>query len=181
MAKDGEKKPHLRLAAENDRKAVDKARARYEINWPLRQLAANIMRVSRGAGEPYSVIKQCIDVVKGAQAFQEECGAWPDRTDIQDALDFHDPRLRDYNLTYDQRAFDRAIEGIVEGSLRLAAGRILAQTLQEGHGEKDLLEGVERLEHYRAEMRAKWDAERKAAAAIKPTARPKKLIRKPKL
>ncbi|WP_192182173.1 hypothetical protein [Mesorhizobium amorphae] len=178
MANDGEKEPHLRLAVENDRRAVNKARARYEFDGPLRQLAANIMRVSRGAGEPYTVIQQCIDVVKGAQAVHDKCGEWPDQDDVKDVLDFHDPRLRDHGLPYDERA--DAIEDIVEGALRLAAGRLLRQTLQEGHGEKDLLEGVRRLEHHRAEMRAKWESERKAAAK-KPNGRPKKLIRNPKL
>lgn len=178
MADGEEKRPHLRLAAENDRKAVDKARARYEIDWPLRKLAANIMRVSRGAGEPYSVIQQCIEVVKGAQAFCDKCGDWPDDNEVREALDFHDPRLRDYTRQYDERS--SAIEDIVEGALRLAAARLLRQDLQERHGEKDLLEGIRRLEHYHAEIRAKWEAERKAARA-KPVPRSKKLLRKPKL
>lgn len=96
MTDDGEKKSHLRLAAENDKRSIDRARARYEIEWPLRRLAANIMRVLRGAGEPYSVIQQCIDVVRGAQAFCDKSGDWADDNDVRAAFDFHDPRLRDY-------------------------------------------------------------------------------------
>ncbi|TIQ35967.1 MAG: hypothetical protein E5X48_11115 [Mesorhizobium sp.] len=179
MADDGEKRPHIRLAAENDRKSVDKARARYEIEWPLRRLAANIMRVSRGAGEPYSVIQQCIDVVKGAQAFCDKCGDWPDDNEVREALDFHDPRLRDYTKPHDERS--SAIEDIVEGALRLAAGRLLRQDLQERHGEKDLLEGIRRLDHYHAEIRAKWEAERRARAPSRTAPKRKKPIRKPKL
>lgn len=179
MSDDEQKKPHIRLAIENDKKAVDKAWAKHDLERPLRQLAANIMRVSRGAGEPYSIIMQCVEVVKGAQSYNEKCGEWPDDVDVKDALDFHDPRLRDYTRTYDERR--SSMEDIIEGALRMAAGRIVGQKLQEDHGEKDLLAAIRRLEEYRAEQRAKWAAEMKASRKA-PAAKPRtKLIRKPKL
>lgn len=176
---DDEKKPHIRLAVENDKKTVDKSLAKHEIEWPLRELAANIMRVSRGAGEPYSIIMQCIAVVKGAQSYSEKCGEWPDNMDVKEALDFHDPQLRDYTRTYDERR--SSMEDIVEGALRLAAGRIVGQKLQEDHGEKDLLAAIRRLEEYRAEQKAKWAAEARAARAVPAAKTRAKLIRKPKL
>jgi hypothetical protein len=79
------------------------------------------------------------------------CGEWPDNVDVKEALDFHDPRLRDYTRTYDERR--SSMEDIVEGALRLAAGRIFGQKLQEDHGEKDLLAAIQRLEEYRAEQK----------------------------
>jgi hypothetical protein len=176
---DEKKKPHIRLAVENNQKTVDKSWARHEIEWPLRELAANIMRVSRGAGDPIKVMLQCLAVVEGARSYHDKCGDWPDATDVTDALDFHDPRLRDYTRTYDERR--SSIEDIVEGALRLAAGRIVGQKLQEDHGEKDLLAAIRRLEEYRAEQKAKWAAEAKAARAVPAAKSRSKLIREPKL
>jgi hypothetical protein len=176
---DDDKKPHIRLAVENDKKTVDKAWAKQDIEWPLRQLAANILRVSRGAGEPYSIIMQCVEVVKGAQSYNEKCGEWPDDRDVKDALDFHDPRLRDYTMTYDERR--SSMEDIVEGALRMAAGRIVRQKLQEDHGEKDLLGAIRRLEEFRAEQKAKWAAEAKAARTVPAKKSRAKLVREPKL
>jgi hypothetical protein len=63
----------------------------------------------------------------------------------------------------------------------LAAGRFVKQKLQEDHGEKDLLQAIRRLEEYRAEQKAKWAAEAKAAPAVLSAKSRTKLIRKPKL
>lgn len=179
MSDDEQKRPHIRLAVENDRKSVDKSWARHEIEWPLRELAANIMRVSRGAGDPYKVILQCLAVVEGARSYHDKCGDWPEAADVTSALDFHDPQLRDYTRTYDERR--SSIEDIVEGALRLAAGRIVRQKLQEDHGEKDLKQAIRRLEEHRAEQRAKWEAEAKAARKPPVAKSRTKPIRKPKL
>ncbi|WP_296747220.1 hypothetical protein [Mesorhizobium sp.] len=59
MAEDEEKKPYLRLAAENDRKSMDKARAKHEIDRPQfrsrpirpgRQQLVAMTKVLEGAG-----------------------------------------------------------------------------------------------------------------------------------
>lgn len=179
MSSDDSEKPHIRLAVANDQSGIDKARAKEAIEWPLRELAANVMRISRGAGKPYEILEDCIKVVQRFQQYREVHGVWPSSSEVQEILNFHDPRLRDYSLPYDEMA--HAIERIARGSLRMAAGRLVSQQLQADHGENEMLDGIREIEEFRIERRAKRAAEMKAARKT-PNAKPlKKLIRKPKL
>jgi hypothetical protein len=146
------------LAAENDRAAIDRALAKQAIQWPLRELAANVMRISRGAGKPYDLLQNCYDIVQCFQEYRETHGAWPSSSDIEEALKFREDR--DYSRPHDERA--DAIEDVVSGALRMAAGRIVNQKLQADHGENELMRGIERIERHREELRAKWAAAARA-------------------
>lgn len=168
MAEDHKPKPQLRVAAENDRSVLDHERARRDIEWPLRNLAANMMRISRGAGAPYEVGRQCQDVVESFVAYWKRCGVWPSSEEVSEILSFREsPHPRD--LIYD---LERAIEEVTKGALRFAAGRLVDQRMQADHGEKELLAGVDRIERYREEMRAYWA--KKAAESQKPKTPPAK-------
>src|SRR5262245_3394672 len=120
-----DKRPHLGLAASNDTPEAGRERATIEFSWPLRELAANIMRVSRGAGSPHELLKQCISVTEAYGAYYREFSDLPRADQITDMLDFRNP---DKRFSDDEVALSR--ESIVGGALRLAAGRILGQDLQ---------------------------------------------------
>jgi hypothetical protein len=53
------------LVVENDPHNVAKERARHWVADPLKELAANLMRVARGAGKPYDIGSNCVEVLKG--------------------------------------------------------------------------------------------------------------------
>ena len=138
---------------ETGREAMDKAWAMEAIEWPLRELTSNVMRISRGAGKPYEILKNCCQVVQRFQEYRETVGFWPSTSELQQILSFRDPRLKDYRLPYDEMA--NAVEDVVSGALRMAAGRLLFEKLQADHGNKELIEGVNRIEQHRKELRAK--------------------------
>lgn len=86
MSADDHERPHLRLAVANGQKDVDRDRAKQGISWPLRKLAANIIRVARGAGRPWEVGQQCQHVVESFEAYKEVCGVWPSSEEVQETL-----------------------------------------------------------------------------------------------
>jgi hypothetical protein len=154
-----EKKPgsHLRLAAHNPQMSRERVFAEQGVRRALKELAANLMRVSRGAGKPYAIAEQCVDVVTSFRAYHEAFGSWPADHDVAAILDSSSPQSRDFSLPHDERQF--TIDLMVSGALRLAAARLLSQKLQESHGEKELLEGVRAYEREREERRQKWQAQ----------------------
>ena len=82
MSDDDELKPHLRLTVENSQKDIDQDRANMELRRPLRELAANILRVVRGAGNSYEIAGQCVAVIEAFHRYREKVGHWPDIWDI---------------------------------------------------------------------------------------------------
>lgn len=122
-----------------------------------------MMRVSRGAGDPWEISVQCAEVIKSFHAYHDTTGVWPHGEDIKEILSFRDPDLHQYRY----RELEDAIETVVSGSLRMAAGRLLGQRLQADHGQKELLQGVDWIERYREEQRARWAAQHRGRS-VKP-------------
>ncbi|RJG46644.1 hypothetical protein [Mesorhizobium sp. DCY119] len=179
MSDDGDKpKPRLRVVVENDSIEVRKEQYRWLFDQPLRELAANIIRTSRGAGKPYDILGECIEVVKKFQEYREVVGHWPSSFDIQASLavrktyDFDNPQYFD--------EIDYSAETVISGALRVSAARLVGQDLQERHGEKELWQGIDAVERHREEMRAKRAAELRAArsSTAKPRKAPKKRAKK---
>lgn len=160
-SKDDKPSPHIRVVAENSKSDIDRERAKRDIERPLLRLAANIMRVSRGAGDPWEIPVQCADVIKSFHAYHDATGDWPHGEDIKEILSFRDPDLHQYRY----RELEDAIETVVSGSLRMAAGQLLGQKLQADHGQKELLQGVDWIERYREERRAQWAAQQRSRSA----------------
>jgi hypothetical protein len=167
MSGDDERKPHLRLAVENNQRDIDKEWAKRDIEWPLRELAANIIRVVRGAGKSYEIAGQCVAVIEAFQRYREKVGHWPASWEIDQALSI---RREDENASYDD-AWERdyARETIVRGALQVAASRLVGQNTQEQRGRSELMDGVNSMERIREEARKRLaEAERARRQASKP-------------
>jgi hypothetical protein len=67
----------LRIAAENSDAGIKKRRALQDLSWPLRELAANLIRIVRGAGKSHELLDQMTRVMKAMQEYCEAVGAWP--------------------------------------------------------------------------------------------------------
>ena len=54
-------KPHLKLASANENVTTpDEDRRLYDVEWATRELAANMIRVIRGAGRKYDLLDQVL-------------------------------------------------------------------------------------------------------------------------
>ncbi|MBB6465585.1 hypothetical protein HNQ96_001443 [Aminobacter lissarensis] len=179
MSNDDEKKPHLRLAVENDQREIDHEQAKRDIEWPLRDLAANIIRVVRGAGKSYEIASQCVLVLKVFQQYRDRVGCWPSSWEIDEALSI---RRESENPTYDD-AWERehARDTIIRGALQVTASRLVGQNTQEQRGRSEMMDGVRELEHIREEARKRMaEAERAQRQRLNPKKVAAKKTSKPK-
>ncbi len=170
----GKPKPHLRLAVENDQKAIDQAWAKEAVGWPLRELAANIIRVVRGAGKSYEIAGQCVSVIKAFQQYRDTVGQWPSSWEIDQALSIS--RERHGQQTYDEAwQREQARDTVIRGALQVSASRLVGQNTQEQRGRSEMMDGLRELEQIREETRKRAAEEEKARRlSLKARASPSK-------
>jgi hypothetical protein len=153
----------VKLVVENDPAEVMRRREFHNVRFFLVKLAANMLRVSRGAGRPSDIGMQCLELLKSFEKYREVVGQNPLSQDIADALNFRNSREANGYPEY-ENGRTRAIHEILAGSLQYVASEYLNQHPQIATGETQLLEGIRKLEaHHKAE-RKKWERERMKAA-----------------
>jgi hypothetical protein len=144
--------------------AKKRTRATERMEWALSCLAANVLRIVRGAGRPQDIHLQLIHALDGVAAYHEATGHMPPATDIARCLrlrtnaDLTSGLLADGQITTADVArwesdgtVDQAlaIETTIRGALQIAASRMVDQAMTERTGNAELLRGVEALERAR--------------------------------
>src|SRR3546814_17064718 len=61
------------------------------LRWRLRELAANLLRIARGAGKPHGVGEQVYAVPEGYPAYHAAAGYYPGNDEIADAAGITHP------------------------------------------------------------------------------------------
>ncbi|RUM21510.1 hypothetical protein EFD56_03240 [Rhizobium phaseoli] len=147
-----QKPPHIRLAVENDQRELDRRNAELDLHWPLKRLAANVIRIVRGAGRPEELGRQCADVVQAYRDYHEALGEWPSSYLIGDTLSI---RHREYRAKTDRAwEWEDAIHQMVAGGLQVAASQLLGQNTQQRAGESEMFDGLRVIEKQRSENAA---------------------------
>lgn len=171
----------LRLVSETashvvERREAEEVRERAveSLGWPLRDLAANILRVVRGGGKPDDIAPQCAALIDAFEGYRAVCGPYPSSCDISAALAItlsggmqarHEPEtLRSI----------WAQETMVAGALQIVASKLLDEPSQEAAGRSELYRGVSDLEEARAASHAEWERESPAAFTNRRQTIPKK-------
>jgi hypothetical protein len=85
--------------------------AEQELTDSLREAAANVLRVVRGAGKPHALVNQFGEVISSAVKFKEAAGHWPPSDMLARALKLDDEVSELYDLhkagQIDQESIDR--------------------------------------------------------------------------
>lgn len=165
--------------SEEDRAKVAAERAqsaaRWEFEGSLRLLTANLIRVTRGAGDGYKIGKQTSELLEAAQQYRDAFGHWPSDADYSRALhhtEDRDPEYGPYQWRQD------ALNQIIRGSLQVAASRMLDQPLQVSAGEREMDNGLRYYSEWLEEGRKqRAEADRIARASAR-TVRKKPVPRK---
>jgi len=168
-------KPTLKLVAENSQTKIDTEYAQQIVNRALIELAANIIRVVRGAGRPEDIIRQCADVVNAAVSFDDKSGRWVSPYAIASAIHLEHDQIVDYETYWAGRQL--AMRRMIRGSLQVAASKLLDQRLQIDQGQREMNDAYTELERLHEELRKERAAKARAA---RPAASKKKLAKKPK-
>jgi hypothetical protein len=95
----------------------------------LRELTANLLRVARGAGQPYAVMQQSV-------AFLEACEEYRDK--LQRHPSDHFTQMLNTGPDFDAPDLNHAEHTIVRGALQMTASRLLGQVTQERNDGNEL-------------------------------------------
>lgn len=147
-------------ALEKAKEAQAKADAKDIIGIRLRELFANMLRMSRrpfSGGRPHELSHQMVAFLEAVQAHDALPGGallagnlWPM---ISLAIRDRCPHLSEEQRKRPMSNFEAAEEWIIEGAAQIIASRMVWQPAQTHRGEHDLMHGVERLEEIRARNR----------------------------
>ncbi|MBY3344887.1 hypothetical protein [Rhizobium laguerreae] len=147
-----QKPPHIRLAVENDQRELNRRTAEIDLRWPLKTLAANFIRIVRGAGSPAELGRQCAEVVQAYRDYHAALGEWPSSYLISETLSL---RHRENHATSDRAwEWEEAMRQMVAGGLQVAASQLLKQNTQQRAGESEMFEGLRVIEKQRSENAA---------------------------
>jgi hypothetical protein len=166
---DEQDRPKLTVVSENTRQQVDANMLQERMDYALRELAANIIRVVRGAGKPDYVIDQCNEVLKAAIEYHSKTGRFVSDQSVAWALHLKPEQIRDYDSFEGQRQL--AMRQMIRGSLQVTASRLLGQLTQENRGDSEMFEAYRDLEHLYQDLRKQREAE---ARALRPKTTPKR-------
>lgn len=152
----------MRVVSGNSDKDLAIGQVRRALSYPLRNLAANLMRIARGAGKPYEVGKQAVEVIDAFQEYRQVTGCDPSSDEIAEAVRFE--HLSD-NFGFDP--ITDSMDTIASGALQVAASRLLGQATQEAAGRDEIMRGLARREAHFGAQRAEVLASRLAARPTK--------------
>lgn len=150
----------VKLVAENDPKELSRKERYYDVERALLGLAANLLRVCRGAGRPADIAEQCFYLLRMFEEYRKEVGQYPLPQEIAETLNFRALQNTDdfQGLALTRQ---RALEHIIAGSLQLVASSYLEQHLQISAGENELEAGVAELNSYHEELKSKRLSEKR--------------------
>ncbi|MES2844863.1 MAG: hypothetical protein V4747_07545 [Pseudomonadota bacterium] len=142
----------MRIVSDQSDKDVTARRAEAQAFDALRTLAANLMRVARGAGKPYELEMHAAEFLDAAEAYRAMVGHGLATHDVQNAL-----RVRKAVSTRNDPVMfeaETAIEEAVSGSLQIAASRLVFDGLREKQGESEAISGMDTWSRRRAASKA---------------------------
>ncbi|EHM02027.1 hypothetical protein HMPREF9946_01545 [Acetobacteraceae bacterium AT-5844] len=135
----------MHLVAENTPEQIRERELLDRLRWALRELAANLMRITRGAGKPYDVVDQIASLITIVADYQKLTGRAVPMEAFSDALVIQ----RDWDglaeISDGARERLRATEQVVEGALQVAASRLLGQTTHASRGTNEMFDGMHRI------------------------------------
>lgn len=157
----------MRIVSENSEQDLARQRAERTARAAVRQLTANLIRVTRGAGKPHEIGRQAVALLEAMQAHWDAARFWP-FDEMADALQMDERPKWPPNADPEEVNRHYAEQMIVAGALQVVASRLVGQATQQRAGEAELHRGVREMERISDERRKKRAAV--ALAARKGTA-----------
>jgi hypothetical protein len=157
----------MRTVSENSEADLTRKRASAQVAWTIRELTANLLRITRGAGKPYEVMRQMADLAEAIKGYQAATGLSSSPDEFARALDVSNDQETMQHWSAEDRHRDDAEGRIIRGVLQVVASRLVKQKTQETVGRHDMLDGLRALEDLRAEVRR---ARARDARQISPSA-----------
>jgi hypothetical protein len=142
--------PDITLVTSSSDAEIRKRHAKDIVEWRARQLAANVLRIVRGAGKPHELAPQAAAYLEASEEHFQAARCYPG-PEVGDML--RDPRPYNDKLSRDEREIQDAIETIERGVLQIVASRLIGQRTQETAGDSELWKGLIAFERAREAQR----------------------------
>ena len=110
-----------RLVPKTSEAERERARANRSVEAALRQLTANLLRVVRGAGKPYEIVRETDALVNALVAYRDAVSHWPTSDEFSAMLSVSERGEWRADLPDDQWERLRGMEQVVAGN----AGRCI--------------------------------------------------------
>ena len=143
----------MRIVSENSEADIARNTATADVYKALRELTANLLRATRGAGRAWEIGRQAQALIESLIEYREVVGAYPLTEEITDALAIWRNQDDLENLSDEHYEQASAKQAVIRGALRIVAARLLDQGLQGAAGESEMYRGLGRLEAIRTERR----------------------------
>lgn len=152
----------MRIVSETSAAELAKRAAEHGVSQALKQMAANLLRVIRGAGRPYQVGFDLAECVQAFTAYEAAFGHFPSDVSIARALDpgkseeegdWDWPPDGDEETAY-RWSRQRSRRDMRLAALQITASMLIGQKLQLARGEDDLDRGIARHEQAKQDIDA---------------------------
>jgi hypothetical protein len=139
-------RPRLTIASSTTVVELERDRSLHKVEWATRELAANMIRVIRGAGRPFHLFDQVLSLYRAIEDA-------PEGTTVGQIHEALEAALSNGIRDDEDSDLHGCVQEIERGALRTVAARLLGQQVQVSAGNRDLWDGFLRLEQRREELR----------------------------
>lgn len=154
--------------AEDDELERQREDALRDVTWKASLVAADMLRVIAGAGDPLRLTQFCFELGKAIEKTPPKTFVHQVREAIERALSDGLDHSRDLS------EFESAVREIERASLRIVAARLLEQSVQVSRRQNDFYHAIGNLDRVRRENRKKYEEERATSAPPTPSRKPRK-------
>jgi hypothetical protein len=149
----------------NDNERPPQEPTLHALSWRLRDLTANLVRVTRGTGKAYQIVNQLEAALLAFVEYQKAFGHWPVEHEISEALSVD--RSEEWVSRSDGPELNRRLaqEAVVSGALQMTASRLLRQSNHESMGQYEMYAGCRGVQSALEEMNRERAAQHKASRA----------------
>lgn len=150
----------MRLVREINKVEIVRRFALQKVGGRLRDLTANLLRVTHGAGMPRRIVGQTSAVLGAMIEYREAVGRFPanelaSELDIDNDNDAGLPKRSGAEHSIEKNAR----QAILRGAMQVVASRLLGQRMQEVAGDREMLDGIRDLKKAREHRRKRRRAE----------------------
>ena len=151
----------MKFVAENSASDIEAHHARVRVEHAVQELAANFLRIVRGAGKPYELVRNVSAFIHAVVAYDEAKPRDPLSDVLYASLQVGRDRVSVEEFGEAEWLRAHGEDSIVRGALQIAASRLLEQRTQEAAGREEMHRGIRDIEQAREmAIAARREAER---------------------
>lgn len=165
--------PPVTIVSSKSDKEIERDWALRSINWPTRELIANLFRVIRGAGRPYILMSQLFELTKVLADAHDHASAWEVSQEFERVVSSAMP---DWEWGDETRG---DLHTAIRGALQIVASTAVHQSTQQAAGRSELLDGINSVVRRREARRQKEEEEYRAyARSLRPSPKKRKATKR---